>query len=355
MNNVKYVGLDIHQASVVAAVLNHDGKCIAQAVIETKASTIKEFIKGLSGEIHLTFEEGTQATWLFDIIKPLVKEVIVCNPRENHWLKQGNKTDKVDALKLAQLLRAGLLKAVYHGSQSVRPVKDLTHVYDQLTSDRARVINRLKSIYRSQAIECGGTACYQSAERERWLTKLESESLRQRAEWLLEELDVLSKLKRESCRAMVREAKKHTAYKWLETVPGIGKVAIAQVIAAVGSPYRFRTKRQFWTYCGLAVVTRSSADYEFAAGGLVRRKSFPSETRGLNENYNHRLKRVFKTAAMAAMKKLPFSDYYHNQIERGLKAELARVQLARKLAAIALAVWKKAQKFDAKQVVFQTA
>jgi hypothetical protein len=75
----------------------------------------------------------------------------------------------------------------------------------------------------------------------------------------------------------------------------------------------------------------------------------------LNENYNHRLKRVFKTAAMAAMKKWPFSDYYRHQIERGLKAELARVQLARKIAALALAVWKKAQKFDARQVVKQTA
>jgi hypothetical protein len=131
--------------------------------------------------------------WLFDIIKPLVKKVIVCNPRENHWLKQGNKTDKVDALKLARLLRAGLLKAVYHGSPSVRPLKDLAHAYDQLTRDRARVINRVKSIYRGQAIECGGTVCYQPRERERWLEKLESESLRQRAKWLLEELDVLSK------------------------------------------------------------------------------------------------------------------------------------------------------------------
>jgi transposase len=172
---------------------------------------------------------------------------------------------------------------------------------------------------------------------------------------LLAELETISRLKRESCRALVKEAKKQTAYKWLESVPGLGAISIAQVIAAVGSPFRFRTKRQFWTYCGLAVITRSSADYEFVADGLVRRKSAHSETRGLNENYNHRLKKVFKTAALAALKKEPFSDYYGHQIKRGLKAELARVQLARKIAAIALAVWKKAQKFDAKQVMKQAA
>jgi len=61
MNNHKYVGLDAHQSSISIAVHNHQGKLIAQSIIETKFDTIRDFFKGLSGTIHATFEEGTLA------------------------------------------------------------------------------------------------------------------------------------------------------------------------------------------------------------------------------------------------------------------------------------------------------
>ena len=68
----------------------------------------------------MTFEEGTQAAWLYEIVKPVVAEVKVCNPRRNKLLAVGNKADRVDAQKLAELLRCGQLKAVYHGTPGVR-------------------------------------------------------------------------------------------------------------------------------------------------------------------------------------------------------------------------------------------
>ncbi len=146
MNEDKYIGMDVHQASIVCAVHSSQGKCIAHSIIETKAETIRDFLRGLSGTLHVTFEEGTQSHWLYDLIKPLVAKLIVCNPRRNHLLKEGSKSDKVDASKLAELLRAGLLKAVYHGAPSVRPLKELAHAYDQLTQDRVRVMSRLKMV-----------------------------------------------------------------------------------------------------------------------------------------------------------------------------------------------------------------
>ncbi len=114
-------------------------------------------------------------------------------------------------------------------------------------------------------------------------------------------------------------------------MPGFGPLRAAQVIAAVGSPYRFRTKRQFWAYCGLAVVTKGSSEYE-QVDGRWERRARGAQTRGLNEQFSHRLTAVFKGAALAALKDETIRRYYERLRGRGLRAELARVQVARKEA-----------------------
>src|ERR1700693_571338 len=124
MNDAKYIGLDVHQATISVAVLDSAGKLVMECILETKAATILEFIHGLRGSLHVTFEEGTCAAWLHDLLKPYVTEVVVCDPRKNALLKAGNKNDRIDARKLADLLRTGLLSSVYHGENGVRTLKE---------------------------------------------------------------------------------------------------------------------------------------------------------------------------------------------------------------------------------------
>jgi len=169
MNDHKDVGLDVHQASISIAVHNHQGKRIAQSIIETRIETLRDFFKGLSGTIHATFEEGAQANWLYDILQPLVSELIVCNPLHNRLLATGNKGDAIDADKLAYLLRVGSLKSVYHAAVSTRPLKELVHIYDCLVSDSTRVMNRIKAVFRSHAIRSAGRSVYLKADRDTWL------------------------------------------------------------------------------------------------------------------------------------------------------------------------------------------
>jgi transposase len=119
------------------------------------------------------------------------------------------------------------------------------------------------------------------------------------------------------------------------------------------TPFRFRTKRNLWPYAGLAVVTRSSAD-EQVHEGKVRRKRRAPLTRGLNRNHNPILKDIFKGAATAAMARPgPLRDYYEASVGRGVKEDLAAVTLARKIAAIALRLWKKGELWDPKKVTMQ--
>ena len=99
-NVKKYIGLDVHKDATSIAVLNGAGKLVMESIVETQAATLLEFLHGLRGELHVTLEEGTWAAWLYDVLKPLVEEIVVCNPRRNALLKEGSKSDKVDARKL---------------------------------------------------------------------------------------------------------------------------------------------------------------------------------------------------------------------------------------------------------------
>lgn len=345
MTDIKYVAFDVHQATISAAVLNLEGKLITQAVMQTDATAIRDFLNGLSGLVHLTFEEGTQAQWLFDLTRPLVTELIVCNPRLNHSKKRDNKSDRLDAFNLVRDLRAGLLKPVYHGSQQTETLKQLVHNYESLTEDTTRCMNRLKAVFRSQGVKCSGRDVYYRRNRAAWLEKLTEEGLRLRAEFLSKQLDHLRGLRGEAKKSLLEEARKQAAFKRLCGVPGLGPIRVAQFISVIGSPHRFRTKRQLWTYCGLAVVTRSSADYEVVGDKLERRHKH-RQTRGLNPNYSRRLKMVFKGAALEALKEEAFKKMYEKLQASGVRAEMARLTIARKLAAVALAIWKSGGEYD---------
>lgn len=350
MNNDKYVGLDTDQATIIARVDDAKGNFLMEAAIETSASSIRQFFKGLEGTIHVAFEEGTQAAWLYDVIRPLVADVTVCDPRRNKLVHTGNKSDRIDAAKLGRLLRLGELHAVYHGERSIRGLKELVHGYESLVSDTTRAKNRLKAVYRSQAIRCRGQLVYSTQGRKQWLGKLETAALSARASILYEQLDSLTKLRDKGYKAMIIEARRHPAYKRLKKVSGLGEVRIAQIIAAVSSPHRFRTKRQFWPYCGLAVVTKNSSEYEVVDGQRRRKRNKQAQTRGLNRNYNRTLKAVFKGAAATAIEREPFKQYRQRLIDKGIRPELALLTVARKIAAITLTIWKKGEEFDPERV-----
>jgi len=344
-----YVGMDVHQASIVMVVLNGAGKVVEAITITTGAGAVRSYLQRLKGKVYVTFEEGTQAQWLYDVVQPLVTAVIVCDPRHNRLLAVGNKSDRIDAQKLAELLRNGSLKAVDHGDHGVRVLKELVRNYECLVQDTSRVMSRLKAIYRGRAIACKGHDIYRPDKRSKWLRKLQESGAKQRAGFLYEQLAALRPLRQKAKLAMVREARKQAAYPWLMSVPRLGPVSVAQLLAIVGTPHRFRSKRQFWSYVGLAVVTRSTSDQE-VINGVLRRSRRPVATRGLNRNHNHLLKRVFKTAATSACHSGPFQAAYEARVKRGMDPALARLTIARQIAAISLSLWKRGALFNVERM-----
>ena len=299
MSAEKYIGLDVHQATISVAVMDSQGRFVMESILETKASTLVEFFTGLRGSLFVTFEEGTWAGWLCDLLKPHVTEVLVCNPRKIPLLKQGNKSDKIDARKLAERLRLNDLKPVYHGESGVRMLRELARSYLTIVKDRTRVMSRVKALYRSWAIPCAGRDVYYTRHRSQWLDKIPEPGVRYRAEQLYQQLDMLQPLRQQARRALLAESRQHAITAKLRQIPSLGPIRSALAVALIQTPHRFRTKRQLWTYSGLGLETRDSGEYHYAQG-QVRRHKKQGFVRGLNKDYNHDLKGLFKAAAVRA-------------------------------------------------------
>jgi len=347
---IQYLAFDVHQATVVASLRDEHGKVVMRATVATEAKAILTLVRGAGARVHVAFEEGTQAQWLHDLLVDHAERVIVCNVRGRS--ETTNKSDRIDADGLSELLRLGALKPVFHGATEVLTLKELVRNYNDLVKDSTRVMQRIKAIFRARAILTPGVSVYRPSKRKEWLGKLEG-GAKVRASSLLAQLDVLLELRPKAKAAMIATARRQSGWKILRTIPFLGPVRVAQILAIMRTPFRFRTKRNLWPYAGLAVVTRSSADEELREGKLRRRRRAPL-TRGLNRNHNPILKAVFKGAATAATARPgPLRDYYDASLARGVKDDLAVVTLARKIAAITLRLWKKGELWDPKKVTMQ--
>jgi hypothetical protein len=93
--NIKYVGMDVHKEAITMAVMNRDGKLVMESIVETKTSTILQFIQGLRGDLHVTLEEGTWSAWLYDLLKPYVTELVVCDSTEKRSA-EGRQQERQD-------------------------------------------------------------------------------------------------------------------------------------------------------------------------------------------------------------------------------------------------------------------
>lgn len=349
---IQYLALDVHQATTVATVRDERGSIRMRATVATEARAIVGLVRGLGSRVHVAFEEGTQAQWLHDLLQPYAEQVIVCNVRGRS--ETANKSDRLDADWLSEMLRVGSIKAVHHGSTNMLTLKELVRCYTNLVDDSTRVMLRLKAMFRARAIATPGKSVFRASQRKSWLSKLQSRGARVRAAALYEQLDVLMKLRPGAKAAMLAEARHHAGWKILRSIPFIGPVRTALLLAIMATPFRFRTKRQLWPYAGLAVVTRSTSDQEIVDGKLRRRKRAPL-TRGLNRNHNPVLKSVFKGAATAASAADgPLKEFYDRCVARGVDEEMAKLTLARKLASIVLRLWKKGELWNPAKLTMQT-
>ena len=344
----RYIGLDAHSASCTAAVIGPSGRKIKSQVLETNGKVLVEFLRSFAGTKRLCLEEGTHASWLHEILSPHVQELVVVRIRQS----RGPKSDKRDAFGLAEMLRIGAVESqVYKGSGNFALLGEFARAYTVIVTDTTRLQHRIKSIFRSRGISTTGKNVFSPVAREEWLAKLPQNS-RHRALTFFMALDAMLQVRKKALKEMTTEAKKQPIFHTLRTCPGMGDMRVAQMLPIVATPYRFKNKRTFWAYIGLAIVTRSSSDWlRLKDGSWVRAQT--QQTRGLNRNYNHKLKDIFKGAATTIIQQRkddPIYRHYLSLLDNGTKPNLAKLTIARQVASITLSLWRSGEEYEPEKI-----
>jgi transposase len=340
----RYVGLDGHAHSCTLGVLGPSGKRLKSMVVETNGRVLVDTLKSIPGRVHLCMEEGELSGWLYELLAPHVAELVVAVP---HSTRGRPKDDLRDAFARAEEVRIGAVTTrVYKAPPHLSGLKNAVRAYGMAVTDLSRVKNRLKAVCRSRGV-LADHSLYDPESRAKWLQQLPN-SYRQLAQWLGEELDRLEPLVEKAETWLLEEAKTHPIIRTLQTAPGMGPIRTAQLVAIAANPDRFRTSRQFWSYCGLSIVTRSSSDWRQDKTGRWLRAQVP-QTRGLTRKRHPLLKAVFKGAATTVITRMPTHPLhadYQRALAAGTKPNLAKLTLARRIAAIVLSMWKHKEVYD---------
>ena len=335
----RFIGLDGHSASCTFVVLDEKGRVKRKAVIETNGQALIEFVKQTPGRSHLCVEEGTQSQWFYEILKPHVHDMAIVQGRKT----RGNKDDYRDALALAERIRTGDLGPRIHKvPESLTTLKDSVRAYEAINRDLTRVKNRFKHLYRSRGIIYSDSGCPFCTQPGWNASACRKPGFHVTLELWRMQQQCLEAFKEEAMKYMLAEASRHLIIKTLKTAPGFGPIRSAELLSIVITPYRFRTSRQFWAYCGLGIVQRSSADWVPQPNGKWLRAPV-QHTRGLNQNFNRTAKAIFKGAATTVINstsKDPLRADYERLLVNGTKPNLAKLTIARKISAIVLSMWK---------------
>jgi transposase len=342
----RYIGLDVHSQSTALAVLSDGGRRLNSAVLPTAADLLIAKIQALPKPRHLVLEEGTQSAWLAEVLKPHVQELVVTVPRQR---RDKAKNDVEDAFSLAEALRRAALEKVVFKSPATA-LRELLRAYVPLTKDLVRAKNRFRALLRSRGVKVEAKDPYEPTTEELQLLMTQlPEAMHVPAEAILEQIYWTEELRDRVEEEVVAEARKHPDFKHLDSVPGVGPIRAAKLLAIVVTPTRFRQSQQFWSYCGLGIQTEVSGEYRIRSNKVIRVRD--PLTRGLRRGNPH-LKCVFMQAAKLIATRMtshPLNAHYRQLVVRGLKERIAVVTLARKLAAITLAVWKNKEAYDPKK------
>lgn len=323
-----YIGLDAHSTTSTFAVVDENGQCVLRETVKTAEKSLVHVINQINGERHMTLEESSISQWLYLHLKDKVDRLVVCNPTYVAK-KPGAKTDFRDALHLAQELRTNHLQPVFHDSSHWMQLRVSVSGYLDIVQEIVRFKNRLKAVFRAEAIRTEENSFYKNKER---VSELKNPSAKFVAENLFNQIEYLESEKLKYRKLFERNRRKYRPIRNLMTVPGISLIRANIICAIVCQPARFANKHRFWGYCMLVRHIQKSG------GRIYGNKRFFGR---------RELRNVFIGAAENAMRtETQLRDRYDALRAKGAQHKEAKLNVARQIASICLCLLKNNDKYN---------
>lgn len=329
-----YIGLDAHSTTCTFVVVNHHGKIIQSSEVDSNEKSLIQEIKKIPGPKMLALEVSTISKWLYALFKDEVDELIVCEPGNLHRRK-GKKTDFLDGERLAQMLRGGFLKSVFHEESFFYDLRRVVNAYRKLVWDIAALKCRYRALFRSSGLTSQGGGFYFDLTQ---LERLEKPTDQQVGQSIFVQLSCMEQEKERYKQYFNKVAKKEKQIRVLKTIPGISTVRATTIAAAVCSPERFETKYKFWSY---SMLVR----HRLISGGNAYGSTRVRARCDLKDVYMGAAETVLKHREPSALRKV-----YDRLRTKGVDHRKAKKTIARKIAAISLKLMKSGEKYNEKLV-----
>jgi len=319
----QYIAIDWSIENMAIARMTKKSNKITAIDVPSDIVDLQAYLKNLKGTKILAIEETTTSQWLYAELKDYVDTIFICDPNRNKLLNEGPKTDKIDAAKLVQLLKAGLMKEVYHSGDKFLYLRRVTSGYEDLVKAGVRLKNQRHALFRA----CGKVG------NEKKDINLGSQGEQFVLECLDRQIEAYEREKQCYENEFERLARKNSAIKHQKSLPGIGTINAVKIVTRVVTPHRFSDKGHYLSYTGLIKLDKIS-------GGRSYGKK--------NPRFSRQLKSVYKSGILAAIGgNNPMNDYYEHLIqEKGYPEHNARHKACRRLAILSLGVFKSGRKYQ---------
>lgn len=341
MRRIHYIGMDVHCSMSDLKAVTPSGRVTHSWQGSTTIPAVKAAIEAIPRPRHLAIEESAISEWLWRNLAGLVDEIIVCDPRRNHLIaKEGEKDDPIDALKLAQLLRGGYLKAVHH-SESIERSAFKQHVglYHDHVRQRVQQANRIMAYFRRHGVFVHEKDFANPAGRDEIVSRLPNLRLvRFNLLLLWEGYAMAAEQVDRSRRRLIKVARGEPQVRRFTQLPGVSWIRAATFFVYLDTPWRFKSKSALWKYMGIGLERYRSG-------------SKPGQLHVVRRS-NRALKNVILGAAMsaAAFGGNSFADQYERWLDEGISPRNARRNVARSQAATMWGMWKTGSDYHAEWV-----
>ena len=339
--NTYYIGADVHNNSTELAIEKRN-KIVARYSVPTTIPAISNVLDSLQGRKYLAVEEGPMAGWLYRNLNKKVDRFIAADPRRNKLISSdGDSDDRIDATKLASLLRGNYLRAVYHSEDGQRcQLKHWVALYHDRVRDAVRHINKIRARCRMYGVQIPRSVLKDPLRRNQWLSKIKHPALAKQLNMLWIGYDATAKQTRVAKQQLIELSKKYPIVRFWKELAGIGLIRATTIFAFLDTPWRFKKKNKLWKYCGVGLQRSASG---------TDKKGRPKPARlKLPWAVNRILKNAVLGAALSAInqKSNAFRGYYERMVKDGVITSNARHAVARKLLTVMWGMWKTNSRFD---------
>jgi len=336
-----YIGADV-DCKMIDIAVEQRKKIVARYRVPTNIPALRALLKDIPGKKELAFEEGALAHWLWRNLRQDVDRLVVCDPRRNAYIaKDGDKDDPIDAGKLAELLRGGYLREVYHSDNDRQvTLKRWVGMYHDRVHEAVRQINKLRGCCRHYGIRPPRATLRDLSYREEWMAHLPERELQAQLRMFWPGLDATQEQVRMCRREVSRLAKAYPIIDAWQALPGVGLIRAVTLYAYLDTPWRFKKPSKLWKYCGVGLERSSSGKDRWGKPkkGLLQ----------LAWRVNKRVKDAVMGAALSAIRQgeNPFATQYERLVRNGLTPANARHTVARKMLSVMWGMWKTDRPFD---------